>query len=315
MAGLKTTLGTIGDSIVEALARARRAAGGAAPITGLPTKPLMVGGQQYIPGPSGAIRQAAEAYMRGTGREYVPVQNYVPTDVERARAIARAFEETPHAPTDPAVQRSWQTMAKETKDQYESLKKMGFTFEPIPAGAPDPYAATPRMAIRDLIENKHMFYFPTEGGFGSGEGARAAMEAQRKINPMLQPSGVRIGGQEVPNNDLFRIVHDVYGHAKEGVGFRAAGEENAWRSHARMYSPEALPAMTMETRGQNNWLNYGPHGDFNRTASAANTIYADQKMGMLPDWVINLGRMSPLGVAGAVVGGRTLADMAAEDGR
>ena len=100
----------------------------------------------------------------------------------------------------------------------------------------------------------------------------------------------------MPFNDLFRIVHDVFGHAKEGVGFRAAGEENAWRSHARMYSPEALPAMTAETRGQNSWVNYGPQAAANRGASAAGTIYAPQKIGMLPDWVIQSGRMSPLAI-------------------
>ena len=63
------------------------------------------------------------------------------------------------------------------------------------------------------------------------------------------------------NNDLFRVVHDYFGHLKHGYGFRAAGEDNAWRAHAAMYSPEARPAMTSETRGQNSWVNYGPHGE------------------------------------------------------
>jgi hypothetical protein len=49
-----------------------------------------------------------------------------------------------------------------------------------------------------------------------------------------------------------------------------------------MYSDEARPAMTTETRGQNSWVNFGPHGEANRKASAADTIYADQKVGLLP---------------------------------
>ena len=43
--------------------------------------------------------------------------------------------------------------------------------------------------------------------------------------------------------------------------------------------------MTSETRGQNSWVNYGPHGEANRTASGANTVYADQKAGLLPEWM------------------------------
>jgi hypothetical protein len=42
--------------------------------------------------------------------------------------------------------------------------------------------------------------------------------------------------------------------------------------------------MTAETRGQNSWVNYGPHGENNRKASAADTTYAPQKIGLMPEW-------------------------------
>src|SRR5262245_39407670 len=160
MAGVKTVLGTIGDSLMQALARrSRTPMTGGAPIVGLPQQTLSVGGAPFTPGPSPAIREAAETYMRGTGMPYVPLQNYVPVDVPRARAIAKEFERMPHTPGDPAVQRAYEALAKETKDQYQSLKNMGIKFEPLPPGVPDPYAATPRLAMKDLLENKHMFYF------------------------------------------------------------------------------------------------------------------------------------------------------------
>jgi hypothetical protein len=57
-----------------------------------------------------------------------------------------------------------------------------------------------------------------------------------------------------------------------------------FQSHARMYSPEALPAVASETRGQNSWVNYGPYGEFNRKASPSETIYAEQKTGIMPAW-------------------------------
>jgi len=44
--------------------------------------------------------------------------------------------------------------------------------------------------------------------------------------------------------------------------------------------------MATETRGQNSWLNYGPYGDFNRTAGQLDTIYAPQKVVTMPDWVM-----------------------------
>jgi hypothetical protein len=82
----------------------------------------------------------------------------------------------------------------------------------------------------------------------------------------------------------------AYGHFAYGNPFfRAPGEERAWALHSGMYSPEARRAMTSETRGQNSWLNYGPHGEANRTASTPDTIFADQKTGLMPEWTANEG--------------------------
>src|SRR5262249_694938 len=82
--------------------------------------------------------------------------------------------------------------------------------------------------------------------------------------------------------------------AKEGVGMRADGEDNAWRSHVAMYSPLARQAMTSETRGQNSWVNFGPYAKENKGASGADTHYADQKVGILPSWVWEDLRTCPI---------------------
>ena len=60
-------------------------------------------------------------------------------------------------------------------------------------------------------------------------------------------------------NDMFRAVHDIFGHAIPGTSFGPNGEERAWFCHACMCMPLARPALTTETRGQNCWVNYGPH--------------------------------------------------------
>ena len=110
-------------------------------------------------------------------------------------------------------------------------------------------------------------------------------------NPMLEMTDVYINGRQLRANDVFRIVHDYYGHIKDGFGFRADGEENAYQSHAAMYSPLARKAAATETRGQNSWVNYGPHAAHNKTASGGDTIYAPQKVGLLPDWAVDEGAL------------------------
>jgi hypothetical protein len=278
-------------SLEEAQRAATQAAGSAQAIEGLPTKPLKIGEEYYVPGPNETIRNVAEDYMRSTGRPYFPAKTYAEVDVPRAERIAQAFEDMPHAPNDPAVRASYDAMVNETIDQFRAIERghPGLQIEFIKPGMKDPYHDSPRLANKDLRDNNHLWVFPTDLGFGTGpEAAAFARE-----NPMLQPTGITVDGRPTVANDIFRIVHDYFGHFKEGHGFRAAGEENAWRSHAAMYSDLARPAMTTETRGQNSWLNYGPHGAKNRTAKSEDTVFADQKIGLLPDWAINEGRGEP----------------------
>lgn len=59
-------------------------------------------------------------------------------------------------------------------------------------------------------------------------------------------------------NEMFRAVHDFYGHGTTGATFRPGGEETAYASHSRMMSPLAQMALLSETRGQNSFVNYSP---------------------------------------------------------
>jgi len=206
---------------------------------------------------------------------------YAKVDEARAKRIAQAYEDMEHAPQDPEVQRAYKAMINETVAQYRDILKTGLKVEFITGD--DPYAASPRLAILDVVDNNHLWVFPTDSGFGSSE-------LDVSDNPLLAETEFKVGDKTMLANDVFRVVHDYFGHIANGVGFRADGEENAWREHSAMYSPLARRAMTSETRGQNSWVNYGPAGEANQTASASDTVYADQKTGLLPEWVSEEGR-------------------------
>jgi hypothetical protein len=226
-------------------------------------------------------RDAAHDYTEQAGLDYRPARRYAKLSRPRARRIANEFDAMEHRPNDPEVLAAYRQMIEETAAQYQVILDTGLQIEFITGE--DPYAGNPRLAILDIVENNHFSVYSTREGFGTRE------EFDPSESPLLEESGFEISGRPALNNDLFRVVHDFFGHVKDGVGFRAEGEENAWQSHAAMYSPLARRAMTVETRGQNSWVNFGPSGEFNRTASGADTIYADQKMGLLPEWVSEQG--------------------------
>jgi hypothetical protein len=259
-----------------------------APLEGLPQKVgIPLTGGSVSAGPDPRIRQVARDYMASTGMQYNPPTKYVKADPSRARRIGAAYEAMKDDPNEPLTKASYAAMINETMAQYNAAKKAGLKVEFWnPEKQADPYGASPRLATEDVRNNHHMWVYPTYAGYGSGD---PISEDDAKKNPLLQLTGETWNGIPVTVNDVFRAIHDYYGHAKEGVGFRADGEENAWRAHASMFSPLARMAMTSETRGQNSWLNYGPHGEKNRTARTEDTVFAPQKIGVLPHWAHHEG--------------------------
>jgi hypothetical protein len=251
-----------------------------APLEGLPQKVVIpLTGQVIQAGADPRIRQVARDYMAQAGLPYSPPTKYARVDPKRAARIASDYTDMEDNPNDPLTKASYDAMIKETMSQYEAAKKSGLKIEFWnPRKQEDPYKASPRLATEDIRKNHHMWVFPTYSGYGSGE---PISEDDAKKNPLLQLTGETWNGIPATVNDVFRAIHDYYGHAKEGLGFRADGEENAWRAHASMFSPLARMAMTSETRGQNSWLNYGPHGEHNRKARTEDTIFAPQKIGVL----------------------------------
>jgi len=192
--------------------------------------------------------------------------------------IAAAYEAMKHDPTNPEVKKAYDSLIKETEQQFEDLQKKGLRISKIGEDHPNPYKSSADL-IKDVKNNKHMSYFPTETGFGASGAAEAVQN-----NPLLRETKfIGPDGKPMLANDIFRVVHDYYGHVEGENKFGATGEERAYQQHRKMFSPEAKKALATETRGQNSWVNYGPFGEENR-ANPANTRYAEQKTGLLPQW-------------------------------
>lgn len=191
--------------------------------------------------PKKSVADVADEYLKGRGIEPRPSSS-VPVNERLAKRLASFYQEATHAPEDPKVKASYDALSKEIVDQYHAIKNAGYNLEPF-TGEGEPYKSSADM-VKDVQENKHLYYLPTSGSFGGPTD-----------NLMLKPSGVG----DAPVNDIFRAVHDFFGHAKEGYQFGPKGEYNAWREHSKMFSPEAQGALAAETLAQNSWVNFGKH--------------------------------------------------------
>jgi hypothetical protein len=248
-----------------------------APLAGAPAV-------QGAAGPDPRLVEVAEKYAQANGITLRRQAEYAAVDPERAARIADAYEAMPHAPNDPQVRAAYADLIRQTRAQYDALIGAGYRFTFFD-GASDPYQGNPWNAMRELRKRHSMAVYGTYDGYGT-EGVTDEAIAS---NPMLADTGLQWRDQAgdlkpVLANDLFRAVHDAFGHGLEGAGFRAQGEENAWQAHVRLFTGPAVGAITSETRGQNSWLNYGPNGAANLNAKVEDTVFAEQKTGLMPAW-------------------------------
>ena len=181
-------------------------------------------------------------------------------NVPQARRIANEYLNAPSF--DPKAVPSYKAMAEETKEQFDFLTRpqsKGGLGVNVSVSNKDPYAKA-----------AHMMEDANRGRF------QVLSTAQTGGHPYFTND----------ENDMFRAVHDFFGHAATGRGFDPHGEEAAFRSHFAMFSPRARGAMATETRGQNSVLNYGPNpGEF-----------PEQKIATLPSaqFITPIGRRSML---------------------
>lgn len=150
-----------------------------------------------------------------------------------AREMPEVLEQAGAKNYDDLMEKAYRQLAKETDAQFQALP---YNFSYHRAGEGN-YNSSKEMAA-DVHGNKHLYVF--QGG--------DPHDFLNRIDPV---TGLN-------ENEKFRAVHDLLGHAIYGNQFGPKGEEVAWAIHSQMYSPLARLAMTAETRGQNSMVNYSP---------------------------------------------------------
>ena len=180
----------------------------------------------------------ANAYQARYNKPPLHSVSAIPLDESLARETADYFEMTPHGPQNEDVKKSYESMKRDVERQWDyATQEMGVQLVPT---SRDPYKNSEEM-MKDVRENGRLYYYT--GGDVPADHPLAA------ISPKT--------GQSY--NNMFRAVHDLFGHATHGNQFGPAGERRAFIAHSQMMEPQTVPALAFETHAQNSWFNYGKH--------------------------------------------------------
>lgn len=200
------------------------------------------------------------------------MSTYIPSAADLKSA--QAYDAMTHNPTHSVVRKSYQWLMRSILSQGIMLGTSNnpagrpVTIEWF-GGADDAYTDSAAMRA-DVRENGHLWTYST------GEGA-TDMPAN---HPMLVvPFGNALPSAFVdrPMNDVFRAVHDVFGHVHADSGFGPIGERRAWEMHRKTLPSGSWLALWCETRGQNTWTNaFGEHPSL----PIAERPFGEQKSGI-----------------------------------
>lgn len=184
--------------------------------------------------------------------EHIAAQVALNFDAGYARRVADAYHDAQTNRADADPRPLYGQLATETRRQYEMIVAAGLEIEPW-RGNGQPYASG-RDLIRRVLATGRLYIYLTSVGHGPAE-----RRVDDDDHPLRKYAGVEAGGVPLMHNDLFRAVHDLFGHVMPGNGFDVQGEFCATYSHQRMYSRAVHPVLFSETIGQICWFFYGPH--------------------------------------------------------
>lgn len=199
-------------------------------------------------------REGVGRYMGHQAYKMLATQQ---VDPERGHATYLAYRDAEQRSEDPHIRASYEAMRQATNEQYEHMtrpREQGGMGMKVEVTDHDPYP-TPAHMAEDVARGRI------------------------KVLSTKATGGHNYFTDE--ENDRFRAVHDVFGHAAIGRGFTRHGEEAAFLHHRQMFPDAAHAALASETRGQNSYLNFDPQ----------QRGFPDQssKLIGLPDWASETG--------------------------
>lgn len=203
-----------------------------------------------------------------------------------ARRVAEAFHDAELHVRDERLHGLYNQFMLETRRQYDVLAGAGLLVKPWRQGG-QPYESADDL-MRKVLATRTLYVYLTAAGHGP-----TAAPSPAPYHPLRAYSGVDVEGVPLTHNDIFRAVHDIFGHVMLGNGFDASGEFLATYSHQCMYARAVRPVIFCETVGQICWFYYGPHlrDEWGRQARPGTTgfirpaqrPYPLQKVTLLPD--------------------------------
>lgn len=195
---------------------------------------------------------------------------FTPDDINRVEKLHR---ESKDDRTSDDVLDTYKAFMDETMEMYNTLIDNGYKIEPWTKPG-EPYGVNSDLVRKDINENKHLYYLRSKSATGANE-----QSSLDDSYPLFRETGIVINGDPVLYNDLFRAVHDIFGHGIYKNSFSTQGEFKAYQAHSNMYSPEAQSALFLETVSYNAYY-------------SVNKEYAPRKMYVVPDSIIKSIRES-----------------------
>jgi hypothetical protein len=200
------------------------------------------------------IPAIAREYCKARGLAYNPVTQELVDHAQSAR-IADFYVAAESRPNDPQVRKAYEALNYETLLQFRALEAHGYQFLQTDKAETYPDLST---MINDVINMRQLYVW--NGG-----------TPEHGLISQCQ-------------NMQFRAVHDIFGHVLTLAPFGHFGEEIAYRSHYRMFSPLAQRALATETRGQNCALHFRSVNGVPWDRSALGAVFEPQKAFILPEY-------------------------------
>lgn len=139
------------------------------------------------------------------------------TDRALALAYGQRWLDTPDGSTDPETIKAYAEFVEQVAGQ---LLAMPIRVQSVPN---NPYRTAGQMFAD--IEKGHLYVWHTQPD---------------QLHPLLTPNV----------NDMFRAVHDYWGHFISGGDFTIPGEMAAFEQHLKMFTGPAREVLIAETAGQ-----------------------------------------------------------------